>query len=133
MKNKKLYVIIGLSLFVVFILLNIKIETKFNKYAKTTIDKKMIDFGTAKVGDTIMQVYHINNVSKNLFVVTEVDSNDDVSFEGTILNKPILGGETKSIVVQFVPETKGRVLRVIEVISNSTSGIIKLELKGTIK
>ena len=93
----------------------------------------MIDFGTARVGDTIIQVYHINNVSKNLFAVTEVNSDDDVSFEGTILNKPVFGGETKSIVVQFVPETKGKVMRVIEVISNSTSGIIKLELKGTVK
>ena len=133
MKKKYVYILVALIVFIVFVATNIKKECTFNKYAKTTIDKKMIDFGTAKVGDTIMQVYHINNVSKNLFVVTEVDSNDDVSFEGTILNKPIFGGETKSIVVQFVPETKGRVLRVIEVISNSTSGIIKLELKGTIK
>lgn len=133
MKKKYVYILVALIVFIVFVATNIKKEYTFNKYAKTTIDKKMIDFGTAKVGDTIMQVYHINNVSKNLFVVTEVDSNDDVSFEGTILNKPIFGSETKSIVVQFVPETKGRVLRVIEVISNSTSGIIKLELKGTIK
>jgi hypothetical protein len=65
-------------------------------------------------------------------VVTEVRSNSDMFFEGTILNKPVLEGETKSIVVRFVPETRGKLVRVIEVISNSTSGIIKLELTGTV-
>jgi hypothetical protein len=132
MKNKRLYIILGLILFIIFILLNIKIETKFNKYAKTAIYKQRIDFGTAKLGDTILQVYHIDNVSKDFFVVTEVRSNSDMFFEGTILNKPVLEGETKSIVVRFVPETRGKLVRVIEVISNSTSGIIKLELTGTV-
>jgi hypothetical protein len=65
MKNKRLYIILGLILFIIFILLNIKIETKFNKYAKTAIYKQRIDFGTAKLGDTILQVYHIDNVSKD--------------------------------------------------------------------
>ncbi|WP_281240392.1 DUF1573 domain-containing protein [Flavobacterium praedii] len=79
------------------------------------------------------KVYAIENISDKHFVISELQSDKDVFFEGTILDKSNFPGQKKSIYVQFIPESKGMISRQIEVVSNSTSGIIKLELKGRIK
>jgi hypothetical protein len=133
MKNKALYILAGLAVFVVFIAMNIKKEITFSEYAKTKIENRIIDFGVAKLGDTIKQVYTIENISDKHFVISELQSDKDVFFEGTILDKSNFPGEKKLIYVQFIPETRGIISRQIEVISNSASGIIKLELKGKIE
>lgn len=108
-------------------------EITFSEYAKTKIENKIIDFGVAKLGDTIKQVYAIENISDKHFVIAGLMSDKDVFFKGTILDKSNFPGQKKVIYVQFVPEIKGRVSRQIEVVSNSTSGIIKLELKGIVE
>jgi len=133
MKNKIIYILIGLASFVIFIAMNIKKEISFSEYAKTKVENKVIDFGVAEVGDSIKQVYVIENISDKYFVISELRSDKDVFFEGNILDKSNFPGQKKSIYVQFIPETKGIISRQIEVVSNSTSGVIKLELKGRIK
>lgn len=133
MKNKIIYILAGLAAFVVFIAMNIKKEITFSEYAKTKIENRIIDFGVAKLGDTIKKVYAIENISDKSFVISELHSDKDVFYEGTILDKSNFPGQKKSIYVQFIPETKGIVSRQIEVVSNSTSGIIKLELKGRVE
>jgi hypothetical protein len=133
MKNKIIYILIGLAAFVIFIAMNIKKEITFSEYAKTKIENRIIDFGVAKLGDTIKKVYAIENISDKSFVISDLQSDKDVFFEGTILDKSNFPGQKKSIYVQFIPETKGIVSRQIEVVSNSTSGIIKLELKGRVE
>ena len=133
MKNRRTYILIGLLALIVFIAMNIKKEITFSEYAKTKIENKIIDFGVAKLGDTIKQVYVIENISDKHFVIAELMSQKDVFFKGTILDKSNFPGQKKVIYVQFVPETKGSVSRQIEVVSNSTSGIIKLELKGIVE
>lgn len=133
MKNKIIYILIGLAAFVIFIAMNIKKEITFSEYAKTKIENRIIDFGVTKLGDTIKKVYAIENISDKSFVISDLQSDKDVFFEGTILDKSNFPGQKKSIYVQFIPETKGIVSRQIEVVSNSTSGIIKLELKGRVE
>ena len=133
MKNKIIYILIGLAAFVIFIAINIKKEITFSEYAKTKIENRIIDFGVAKLGDTIKKVYAIENISDKSFVISELQSDKDVFFEGTILDKSNFPGQKKSIYVQFIPETKGIISRQIEVVSNSTSGTIKLELKGRVE
>jgi hypothetical protein len=132
MKNKIIYILIGLVAFVIFIAINIKKEITFSEYAKTKIENKVIDFGVAKLGDTIKKVYEIENISDKHFVIAELRSDKDVFFEGTVLNKSNFPGQKKSIYVQFIPETKGIISKQIEVVSNSASGVIKLVLKGRI-
>lgn len=133
MKNKIIYILAGLAAFVVFIAMNIKKEITFSEYAKTKIENRIIDFGVAKLGDTIKKVYAIENISDKSFVISDLQSDKDVFFEGTILDKSNFPGQKKSIYVQFIPETKGIISRQIEVVSNSTSGTIKLELKGRVE
>jgi hypothetical protein len=133
MKNKSIYVLLGLAALVIFIAMNIKKEITFNEYAKTKIENRIIDFGIAKLGDTIKQVYSIENISDKHFVIAELISDRDVFFEGTVLDKSNFPGQKKTIYVQFIPETRGIISRQIEVVSNSTLGIIKLELKGRVE
>jgi hypothetical protein len=133
MKNKIIYILIGLVAFVIFIAMNVKKEITFSEYAKTKIENKVIDFGVANLGDTIRRVYEIENISDKHFVISGLRSDKDVFFDGTILDKSNFPGQKKSIYVQLIPETKGIISRQIEVVSNSTSGIIKLDLKGRIE
>ena len=133
MKNKIIYILMGLAAFVIFIAMNIKKEISFSEYAKTKVENSVIDFGVAEIGDIINQVYAIENISDKHFVISELRSDKDVFFESTILDKSNFKRKKKSIYVQFIPESKGIISRQIEVVSNSTSGIIKLELNGRIK
>jgi hypothetical protein len=95
MKNKIVYILAGLIAFVVFIAMNIKKEVTFSEYVKTKIENKVIDFGVAKLGDTIKQVYAIENVSDKHFVIAELRSDTDVFFEGTVLDKSNFPGQKK--------------------------------------
>ena len=78
MKNRIIYILAGLVAFVVFIAMNIKKEIKFSEYAKTKIENKIIDFGIAKLGDTIKHVYAIENISDKHFLISELKSDEDV-------------------------------------------------------
>ena len=133
MKKKISIVLALLGVLIIFGFLTYKEEVSYSKYAKIIVFNRVHNFGVAKAGDTISYEYKIKNISNEPFTITNVTSDKDVLFKKTRIKKIIDSIQETSIYVQFVPETKGRVKRIIKVESNSSAGLINLELKGVVK
>ena len=137
MKNKKIYILILVISVVIFLVSNIKEEKRFifKSYARTLIVEKSIDFGNKKLGDVVSENFIIKNVSNETFIIAKIlcKEDDSIIFNNNLTNKVVLPNQVKVINVEFLTKEKGKIFKIIEVVSNSTSGIIKLELKGIVE
>jgi hypothetical protein len=137
MKNKKVYIVILIVSVVVFLVCNIKEEKRFifKNHAKTLIVKKSLNFGHKKLGEVVSGNFIIKNVSNETFIIAKILCKEDESivFNNNFANKVVLPDQVKVINVEFLTKERGKIVRIIEVVSNSTSGIIKLELKGIVE
>jgi hypothetical protein len=134
MKNKTIFITIILLFLVMFLFLNIKQEVRFNRYASTEITESSFNFGVIRLGEKVNKVFKIKNKSKKEpFVVIKIATDEDVVCNKNIENKAILPDQEKLISVEFKPTSRGKITKKIKIESNSSSGLIELELKGIVE
>lgn len=131
-KVKRYLIVVFAFILIIYIGMHVEIETTYSEYVKTKTENRLIDFGSIQLGDTIKIKYNLINLSTKHFVISELKSNNDVFFEGTILNKSNFPGQNRMINIQCIPSKKGNLSRKVVVISNSIEEI-NLEFKGRVR
>ena len=126
MKKKILLIFLALCLITVYGLATTKKEIKFSIFSKINVLDKTLTLGEVALGEKIENEFLIKNISENPFVITNLESDDDVSFHGTTIRDVINLDEFTTIKFQFKPIKKGKYLKKIKVISNSDSGNFNL-------
>lgn len=131
-KVKRYLIVVFAFILIIYIGMHVEIETTYSEYVKTKRENRLIDFGSIQLGDTIKIKYNLINLSTKHFVISELKSDNDVLFKGTILNKSNFPGQNRMINIQCIPSKKGNLSRKVVVISNSIEEI-NLEFKGRVR
>ncbi len=131
-KVKRYLIVVFAFILIIYIGMHVEIETTYSEYVKTKRENRLIDFGSIQLGDTIKIKYNLINLSTKHFVISELKSDNDVLFKGTILNKSNFPGQNRMINTQCIPSKKGNLSRKVVVISNSIEEI-NLEFKGRVR
>lgn len=134
MNKKKIKIIISILFILIIIGFNIKKEYKFNKYAEINIDNNSHDFRFINKRDTVMCYFCLKNVSKNPFFIIEIlNDNKDVLINSEKIKKIINPNQEINIELKYIAKEKGKFYRNIFIVSNSSLGKIKLDIKGIVK
>lgn len=131
-KVKRYLIVVFAFILIIYIGMHVEIEPTYSEYVKTKRENRLIDFGSIQLGDTIKIKYNLINLSTKHFVISELKSDNDVLFKGTILNKSNFPGQNRMINIQCIPSKKGNLSRKVVVISNSIEEI-NLEFKGRVR
>lgn len=136
MNLKKIFLIIFLSIFALFLLIVLthKEVKQFDKFTIVEIENNPFYFGTLKHNDTLKHTFRITNKTNTLFVINKVMPTCTCTvsrYDKQICRK----NESINIDVKYIPKLnqKGKISSIVFVECNAKKGVIKLELTGNIK
>ncbi len=100
--------------------------------AEIEFDKKVVDFGTLKVGDVKVVTITYKNVGKKPLILDDVISSCDCT-EVEWSKAPVMPGKTGTIKATYTAKNIGLISKRITVLSNANTDRVILQLKGEVK
>ena len=100
--------------------------------AEIEFDKKVVDFGTLKVGDVKVVTITFKNIGKKPLILDDVISSCDCT-EVDWSKAPVMPGKTGTIKATYTAKNVGLISKRITVLSNANTDRVILQLKGEVK
>ena len=100
--------------------------------AEIEFEKKVVDFGTLKVGDVKVVTVTYKNIGKKPLILDDVISSCDcttVEWD----KAPVMPGKTGTIKATYTAKNTGLISKRITVLSNANTDRVILQLKGEVK
>ena len=100
--------------------------------AEIEFSKKVVDFGTLKVGDVKGVTITYTNIGKKPLMLDDVISSCDCT-EVEWSKAPVMPGKTGTIKATYTAKNVGLISKRITVLSNANTDRVILQLKGEVK
>ena len=100
--------------------------------AEIEFSKKVVDFGTLKVGDVKVVTITYTNIGKKPLILDDVISSCDCT-EVEWSKAPVMPGKTGIIKATYTAKNVGLISKRITVLSNANTDRVILQLKGEVK
>lgn len=100
--------------------------------AEIEFEKKVVDFGTLKVGDVKVVTVTYKNIGKKPLILDDVISSCDCT-EVEWSKAPVMPGKTGTIKATYTAKNEGLISKRITVLSNANTDRVILQLKGEVK
>ena len=100
--------------------------------AEIEFSKKVVDFGTLKVGDVKVVTITYTNIGKKPLILDDVISSCDCT-EVEWSKAPVMPGKTGTIKATYTAKNVGLISKRITVLSNANTDRVILQLKGEVK
>ena len=100
--------------------------------AEIEFSKKVVDFGTLKVGDVKVVTITFTNIGKKPLILDDVISSCDCT-EVEWSKAPVMPGKTGTIKATYTAKNVGLISKRITVLSNANTDRVILQLKGEVK
>ena len=100
--------------------------------AEIEFTKKVVDFGTLKVGDVKVVTITFTNIGKKPLILDDVISSCDCT-EVEWSKTPVMPGKTGTIKATYTAKNVGLISKRITVLSNANTDRVILQLKGEVK
>lgn len=100
--------------------------------AEIEFEKKVVDFGTLKVGDVKVVTIIYKNIGKKPLILDDVISSCDCT-EVEWSKAPVMPGKTGTIKATYTAKNPGLISKRITVLSNANTDRVILQLKGEVK
>ena len=100
--------------------------------AEIEFEKKVVDFGTLKVGDVKVVTITYKNIGKKPLILDDVISSCDCT-EVEWSKAPVMPGKTGTIKATYTAKNPGLISKRITVLSNANTDRVILQLKGEVK
>lgn len=100
--------------------------------AEIEFDKKVVDFGTLKVGDVKVVTITFTNIGKKPLILDDVISSCDCT-EVEWSKAPVMPGKTGTIKATYTAKNVGLISKRVTVLSNANTDRVILQLKGEVK
>ena len=100
--------------------------------AEIKFSKKVVDFGTLKVGDVKVVTITYTNIGKKPLILDDVISSCDCT-EVEWSKAPVMPGKTGTIKATYTAKNVGLISKRITVLSNANTDRVILQLKGEVK
>ena len=100
--------------------------------AEIEFEKKVVDFGTLKVGDVKVVTVTYKNIGKKPLILDDVISSCDCT-EVEWSKAPVMPGKTGTIKATYTAKNTGLISKRITVLSNANTDRVILQLKGEVK
>ena len=100
--------------------------------AEIEFSKKVVDFGTLKVGDVKVVTITYTNIGKKPLILDDVISSCDCT-EVEWSKAPVMPGKTGTIKATYTAKNVGLISKRITVLSNANTDRVLLQLKGEVK
>ena len=100
--------------------------------AEIEFSKKVVDFGTLKVGDVKVVTITYTNMGKKPLILDDVISSCDCT-EVEWSKAPVMPGKTGTIKATYTAKNVGLISKRITVLSNANTDRVILQLKGEVK
>ncbi len=100
--------------------------------AEIEFEKKVVDFGTLKVGDVKVVTITYKNIGKKPLILDDVISSCDcTTVEWS--KEPIMPGQKGTIKARYSAKNVGLISKRLTVLSNANTDRVILQLKGEVK
>ena len=100
--------------------------------AEIEFEKKVVDFGTLKVGDVKVVTITYTNIGKKPLILDDVISSCDCT-EVEWSKAPVMPGKTGTIKATYTAKNVGLISKRLTVLSNANTDRVILQLKGEVK
>jgi len=100
--------------------------------AEIEFEKKVVDFGTLKVGDVKVVTITYKNIGKKPLILDDVISSCDCT-EVEWSKAPVMPGKTGTIKATYTAKNVGLISKRLTVLSNANTDRVILQLKGEVK
>ena len=100
--------------------------------AEIEFSKKVVDFGTLKVGDVKVVTITYTNIGKKPLILDDVISSCDCT-EVEWSKAPVMPGKTGTIKATYTAKNVGLISKRLTVLSNANTDRVILQLKGEVK
>jgi len=100
--------------------------------AEIEFEKKVVDFGTLKVGDVKVVTITYKNIGKKPLILDDVISSCDCTTVDWD-KAPVMPGKTGTIKATYTAKNEGLISKRITVLSNANTDRVILQLKGEVK
>ena len=100
--------------------------------AEIEFSKKVVDFGTLKVGDVKVVTITYTNIGKKPLILDDVISSCDCT-EVEWSKAPVMPGKKGTIKLTYTAKDKGIISKRLTVLSNANTDRVILQMKGEVQ